>query len=59
VEDNGVVTNVTVLRGVNGGPGLEKEAKRVLRAMPPWTPGRMYGKPVRVKVYVPVRFKLE
>ncbi len=59
VEDNGVVTNVTVLRGVNGGPGLEKEAKRVLKAMPPWTPGRVNGKPVRVKMNVPVRFKLE
>jgi TonB family protein len=59
VEDNGVVTNVTVLRGVNGGPGLSKEAVRVLKSMPPWTPGRMNGKPVRVKMNVPVRFKLE
>lgn len=59
VEDNGVVTNVTVLRGVNGGPGLKQEAIRVLKAMPPWTPGRMNGKPVRVKMNVPVKFRLE
>jgi TonB family protein len=59
VEDNGVVTDVTVLRGVNGGPGLKQEAIRVLKAMPPWTPGRVNGKPVRVKMNVPVKFRLE
>jgi protein TonB len=44
---------------VYGGRGLTKEAIRVLKAMPAWTPGRMNGKPVRVKMNVPVKFKLE
>lgn len=59
VEPNGAVTNVTVLRGVNGGPGLKQEAIRLLKAMPPWTPGRQNGRPVRVKLNVPVKFRLE
>lgn len=59
VEENGVVTNITPLREVYGGRGLTQEAIRVLKAMPAWTPGRMNGKPVRVKMNVPVRFKLE
>jgi len=59
VETNGVVTNITPLREVSGGRGLTKEAIRVLKAMPPWTPGRMNGKPVRVKMNVPVKFRLE
>jgi TonB family protein len=59
VEENGVVTHITPLREVYGGRGLTKEAIRVLKAMPAWTPGRMNGKPVRVKMNVPVKFKLE
>jgi len=59
VEENGVVTNITPLREVYGGRGLTQEAIRVLKAMPAWTPGRMNGKPVRVKMNVPVKFRLE
>jgi protein TonB len=59
VEPNGAVTNVTVLRGVNGGPGLTREAIRLLKAMPTWTPGRTNGKAMRVKMNVPVKFRLE
>lgn len=59
VEPNGAVTNVTELRGVNGGRGLKQEAIRVLKAMPTWTPGRINGKPVRVMMNVPVKFLLE
>jgi protein TonB len=59
VEDNGVVTYITPLREVYGGRGLTQEAIRVLKAMPPWTPGRVNGKPVRVKMNVPVKFRLE
>lgn len=58
VETDGAITNVTTLRGVSGGPGLEREAMRVVSAMPKWTPGKMAGKPVRVQYNLPVSFKL-
>ncbi|TNF00252.1 MAG: energy transducer TonB, partial [Bacteroidetes bacterium] len=45
VEPDGSITNVTVERGVSG--DLDKEAKRVVRSMPKWTPGEAAGKKVR------------
>ena len=57
VEKDGSVTDVQVLRGVD--PSLDKEAIRVITAMPKWKPGKQRGKPVRVKYTVPVTFRLQ
>lgn len=57
VEKDGSVTDVQVLRGVD--PSLDKEAIRVISAMPKWKPGKQRGKPVRVKYNVPVTFRLQ
>lgn len=56
VEPDGSVSNVEIARGVD--PNLDKEAIRVLKKLPKFTPGEQRGKPVRVKFSVPVRFKL-
>ena len=57
VEKNGSISNVQVLRGVD--PSLDREAVRVVKAMPKWNPGTQRGKPVRVKYNIPVTFKLQ
>lgn len=57
VEKDGSVTNATVHRGVD--PYLDKEALRIINAMPKWTPGMVQGKPVRVQYMVPVMFHLQ
>ena len=57
VERNGSITNVTILRDIGGGCGVE--ARRVVEAMPNWTPGMVDEKPVRVRFTLPVRFRLE
>ncbi len=57
VERDGSISNVQVLRGVD--PSLDKEAIRVVKAMPKWNPGMQNGSPVRVKYNVPVTFKLQ
>jgi TonB family protein len=59
VEKNGDVSNVKVLRGVPGGPGLDKEAVRVVSRMPAWNPGLQDGKPVRVQFNLPIQFELK
>ncbi len=59
VDKDGSVTDVEVRKGVPGGPGLEKEAVRVVKLMPNWKPGKMSGKPVRVKYMLPVSFRLD
>ena len=52
----GKVTNVEVVRGVD--PYLDKEALRVVKAMPSWKPGKQRGKAVKVSYIVPINFKL-
>lgn len=57
VERDGSVSDVKILRSVD--PSLDKEAMRVVRSMPKWTPGKQNGSAVRVKFQVPVNFKLQ
>ena len=57
VSKTGKVTNVTVVRGKH--PALDKEAIRVVSAMPNWTPGRQNGQPVNVTYILPVNFTLK
>lgn len=54
---DGSITDVKVLRSLS--PTTDKEAIRVVKAMPKWIPGRQNGKPVPVFFSLPVRFKLE
>ena len=56
VEKDGHISDVTVLRSVE--PSLDKEAIRVVKNMPRWTPGKQGGEPVRVRFTVPVSFRL-
>lgn len=57
VEKDGSISDVHVLRGVD--PSLDKEAVRVVKSMPRWTPGKQNGSAVRVKYQVPVTFRLQ
>ena len=56
VEKDGTLTNFIVARGI--GAGCDEEAVRVLQAAPKWNPGKQRGKPVRVKMILPITFKL-
>ena len=56
VEKDGSITNVKILRGID--PELDKEAIRVISAMPKWKPGTQRGEAVRVRFTVPVMFRL-
>lgn len=56
VNSDGKIVDVQVVRGVE--ESLDKEAIRVIKAMPSWTPGRQGGKNVRVRFTLPIRFKL-
>lgn len=57
VEKDGSISDVHVLRGVD--PSLDKEAVRVVKSMPRWTPGKQNGVNVRVNYRVPVLFRLQ
>ena len=57
VEKDGSITDVKVMRSVD--PSLDREAQRVVKAMPKWKPGKQNGSAVRVKYTVPVVFRLQ
>ena len=57
VNTDGSIVEPVVMRGVD--PYLDKEALRVIKMMPKWSPGKQRGKPVRVKYTVPVMFRLQ
>ena len=55
VEKDGLLTNVTVLRGLRG--GCNEEAVRVMQNSPKWLSGKQRGRAVRVQMVVPIVFK--
>lgn len=56
VNTDGSVQDVELLRGIGG--GCDEEALRVVSGAPKWTPGKQRGRPVRVRMRLPIRFKL-
>jgi len=56
VDKDGSITNVEVLKGIGG--GCDEEAVRVVKNAPKWNPGKQRGRPVRVKMVLPITFKL-
>ncbi|GAB2615986.1 energy transducer TonB [Belliella aquatica] len=56
VNTDGSIQDVDVLRGIGG--GCDEEALRVVKAAPKWEPGKQRGRPVRVRMRLPIRFKL-
>lgn len=57
VTSTGAVKKVSVLRSVD--PLLDKEAMRVVKSLPKWTPGEQRGKKVNVWYTVPINFQLQ
>jgi protein TonB len=57
VERDGSISDIRVVRSVD--PSLDKEAVRVIKAMPKWIPGKQNGSSVRVKFTLPVTFTLQ
>ena len=57
IGTDGKAGQVKVLRGA--APALDAELVRAVRAMPPWVPARMNGKPVSTRYVVPINFVAE
>ena len=58
VGKDGTVSDVYIKRST-GYDVLDNEAMRVVKSMPAWEPGKQKGKPVNVKYYVPITFRLK
>ena len=58
VRKDGTIGDVHITKSA-GHAVLDKEAMRVVKAMPAWEPGKQKGKPVDVKYNVPITFRLK
>ena len=58
VNADGSIQDAEIIKST-GDMYLDKEAIRVIEAMPKWTPGREKGKPVRVEFVLPLSFRLQ
>ncbi|OPZ32083.1 MAG: transport protein TonB [Bacteroidetes bacterium ADurb.BinA174] len=56
VEKDGTLTNFDLIHRADS--SLNKEALRILQAMPPWRPAKFKDEIVRSKTYVPMYFSL-
>jgi len=57
VQTNGTLSDFEIIRSLS--KETDEEVLRLLKSMPTWTPGKLNGKPVPVKMGLPVRFKLD
>ena len=57
VEPNGVISGVTVVKSLT--KEFDDEAKRLVRNMPYWIPGKKNGVPVRYRMTMPINFKVK
>ncbi|SHJ93157.1 protein TonB [Reichenbachiella agariperforans] len=56
VDRDGSIAEIEVIKGIS--TDCDEEAARVLATVPRWNPGKQRGKPVRVRMIVPIVFRL-
>jgi protein TonB len=56
VNSDGSLSEIQIAQALH--PSINQEAIRVLSLMPPWIPGSLNGKFVRVKCYLPIVFDI-
>lgn len=56
VVEDGSITNIKVAQSID--PALDKEAVRVIKAMPRWNPAKENGVPVKINYFLPINFSL-
>jgi TonB family protein len=54
VEEDGTITNIVVLKGVE--PILDNEVLCVICMMPAWIPAKQNGKPIATRYNLPIKF---
>lgn len=59
VLTDGTITNPQIVRGISGCPECDREAKRMVLAMPKWDPGILDGKKVASYYQLRIPFVLK
>ncbi len=56
VDKDGSLSDIKVVRGIGG--GCDDEVLRIVSMSPKWNPGKQRGRPVRVRMMLPISFRL-
>lgn len=56
INEDGTLSHVKAIKGI--GFGCDEAAVEVIKNSPKWTPGKQRGRPVKVRMVLPVHFKL-
>ncbi len=56
INKDGSISDVQAVKGI--GAGCDEEAVRVIQGAPKWKPGKQRGRPVKVRMILPITFKL-
>jgi protein TonB len=56
VDKKGNLTDVKAIKGI--GAGCDLEAVRIIKGATKWKPGKQRGRPVKVRMILPITFKL-
>lgn len=57
VDKDGSITDAKTIKGIGG--GCDEEAVRVIANSPKWIPGKQRGEAVKVRMILPITFKLD
>lgn len=57
VDKDGSLSDISIARGI--GAGCDEEVLRIVGMSPKWNPGLQRGNPVRVRMMLPITFRLE
>jgi protein TonB len=57
VDTDGKMRDIKILKGI--GYGCDQEVVRLIEEAPEWEPGKQRGNPVRVRMVLPIQFKLQ
>jgi protein TonB len=57
VDRDGSLSDINIARGI--GAGCDEEVLRIIKMSPKWNPGLQRGNPVRVRMMMPITFRLE
>ena len=58
VEEDGSITDITILKGMTNCRECEQEAIRVIKLMPNWIPAKKGNENIRTYFVLPIRFSL-
>ncbi len=57
VDKDGSLSDIKIVRGI--GAGCDEEVLRIIEKSPKWNPGKQRGRPVKVRMMMPITFQLQ